>query len=221
MIQNIDCQSDSYTSYILIRSFVEHFLVAFFIWIKFHLDKNDKTASVYYEEYVIQEFVKKINYTKANKINPNSKYLKLFSFIYDGLKEKELLKEKHISHLNRIANIFDIRKISSFVESNIPADTEVFLKPKRIKEMLEFYNYYSTFVHGGPTADLMIFESKDNAFIQIADAFKIWSKNLLGALRFIILYFISYEDKEIEKSFVKEIERLMKEDTKPNSRYSA
>jgi hypothetical protein len=209
VIQNIDCQSDSYTSYILIRSFVEHFLVAYFIWIKFHLDKNDKTASIYYKEYVIQELVKKINYTKANKINPSSRYLKLFSFMYDRFKEKGLLKEKYISNLNRAANIFNIRKISSFVESNIPEGTEEFLKPKRIKEMLEFYNYYSTFVHGGPAADLAIFESKDDAFIQIADAFKIWSKNILGALRFIILYFISYEDKEIEKGFVREIERLM------------
>lgn len=216
VIQYIDCQTDSYSSYILIRSFIEHFLVAFFIWVKFHLDKNDKTATRYYEEYVAQEFVKKIHYTKSNKIEPSSRYLQLFSFLYFGLREKGLLKEKHISELNRRANVFDIKKISSFVESNIPKDTEVFLKPKRIKEMLEMYNYYSTFVHGGPAADLTIFEPEDNSYLEIAEGFKIWTKNILGAFRFLILYFISNENKEIHQGFAREIESMKKESTKPN-----
>jgi len=216
VLQTIDCKTDNYTVYLLVRCFIEHFLVIFYIWSKYRLNENDKTATTYYEDYAVQELFKRINYSKTNKINSKSKYSRLLLITIDKLKEKGLLKQKHLDKLNEAKNEFNIRKISKFIETNIPKDINLFITSSTVKGLLESYNYYSSFVHGGPSADLAEFESKDDTIMQIAEDFKKWAENLLSIQRLFILYFLAYENEKIKHDLGSEIERMSKKSAKPN-----
>ncbi|MDP8219329.1 MAG: DUF5677 domain-containing protein [Candidatus Theseobacter exili] len=207
VIQNIDYTSDYYACFILIRSQIEHLIVVFYIWLKFRIDENDLTAKRYYQDYLIQEIIKRINYSKGNNITPSSKIAQLLSLIIDGLKSKGLLEQKHFDKLNQTKNQFDIRQISEFLDKELPKDMTPFLKPKRLKELLEHYNYLSTFIHGGPSADLSFFESEDDKIKSAAIECKDWSSKILTLHQFYIMYFLAHEDEKIKDALNNEIDK--------------
>jgi hypothetical protein len=221
LIQSIDYENDFYPVFILIRSQIEHFIVNLYIWLKFTIDENDSAAEKYYLDYTAQEFVKKINYNKDNKIIHSSRYAVLLSEILDGLKSRGLLKQKHIERLNVSANQFDIRKISKFINEKIPENATPFFKKQRVKEMLEQYNYLCSSVHGGPTSDIAYFDSADDKLKESALEYKDWSLRILSLHRFYIIYFLAHEFEDIKVEMQKEVEKLRVADegsTKPNKR---
>ena len=209
-IISIDFAKEFYPCLILIRCQIEHFLVATYIWIQYRITNKDYVAKTYFNEYLIYEMLKRINYAKSNLIPSSSRIADIFSKLLDILTEKRIIKQKEIEKLNIKANQFDIRKISKFFDNNLPLEYDNIIKAKTIKKYLEYYNYFSSFVHGGPSADAMYSEEYKKTFISEAQDFIKKNATLIGFHRLYILYFLSMKNEEILKDFRKEMDELVK-----------
>ncbi len=214
-IQGIDYENDRYSCFPLIRCQIEHFLVSFYIWLRFRIDENDETAKRYYEEYLIQEFIKRSRYTKSNNIPSRSRYVKALFIAIDKLKSEGRIKDEQLKdfnkidrQLNEIKNEFSVPKISEFLDEKLPEDITPFLKPKRAKQLLEDYNYLSSFIHGGPSSDISLYESNIEEMKLSAFEYKDWSINLMSLQRFYIIYFLAYENDNIKTEMQVEIEKI-------------
>ena len=209
-INAIDFKTNYYPGIILLRCQIEHFIIATYIWIQFRLTEKDEVARVYREEYLIFEVLKRLNYSKSNNISMSSRYAIAFQKILDILMEKKIIEQKDLEKIFIKGNQFDIRKISKFLDEKLPLDYDNIIKAERIKDFLEQYNYYSSFVHGGPTADAMTEEEYKSIFIGQANDFINWSFNVVGLLRIFIVYFLSMKNKEFEKELKNEMDKMIK-----------
>ena len=208
VIGSTNFEKDFYPCIILIRSQIEHFIVAAYIWIQFRITEKDDIGKIYHEEYLIYEVLKRLNYSKSNNIPMSSKYSIAFKKILDILSEKKVLIQKDFEKLNIKANQFDIRKISKFFDENLPLEYDNIIRPERIKQFLEYYNYFSSFVHGGPSADALINEENQTKFINEASEIIEWSSNIVGFQRLFIVYFLSLNNERIKADLIKEIEKI-------------
>lgn len=207
-ISALNSKSNIYPLVILLRCQIEHFIVATYIWIQFRITEKDDSAEIYYREYFIQEILKRLNYSKSNKIPLSSKYSELFQQVLDFLTDKKILKQKDLEVVYTKANQFDIKKISKFLDENLPLEYDNFIKPERIKSFLEYYNYFSSFVHGGPSADILMSEENNSILINESSHFTNISSSIVSFQRFYILYFISMYNKEIEEEFKIEMSKI-------------
>jgi hypothetical protein len=208
VVNMIVYEKDFYPCIVLIRSQIEHFIVASYIWIQFRIQENDNIASTYYEEYLIQEVIKRLNYAKQNNISMSSRYSIIFRKILDLLTDKKIINQKHIEGINIEANQFDIRKINKFYDKILPLDFDNIIKPEIIKQFLEYYNYFSSFVHGGPSADAMINEKDKDSFIEKTSDIQVWSQNIVGFHRLFIVYFLAMNNDKIKSDLRYEMEKL-------------
>lgn len=195
-LQRVDFESNFYPCIILSRCMIEHYIVATYIWIQFRINENDEIAKIYRNDYLVYEISKRINYSKANGIELSSRIAKMFMKILEILTKTKVIKQKDFEKLNIRANQFDIRKISRFLDNNLPLEYDNIIKASTIKRSLEYYNYFSTFVHGGPTADALMadeyrgeFQNQAKELIGINAAFVVIQ-------RFYILYFLGMSNDE-------------------------
>jgi len=203
-------EKDYYPCVILFRCLIEHFIVNTYIWIQFRITNKDDVARNYFEEYLIYEMLKKINYSKKNNIPMSSRIAIAFKKIYDLLFEKQIFNQKDIQKLNVKANQFDVRMISNFFDKNLPLEFDNIIKAKTIKSYLEYYNYFSSFVHGGPSADGMTTKEFKANFINEANDFVSRFSFLIGIQRMYIFYFLLMNNKDFEADFKLEMEKFEK-----------
>jgi hypothetical protein len=209
-IKVMDFQSNFYPCVILLRCQIEHFIIATYIWIQFRITEKDEIAKEYREEYLIHEVLKRLNYSKSNNISMSSKYAIAFQKILDILIEKKVLKQKDLETIFIKGNQFDIRKISKFFDQNLPLKYDNIIEAERIKSFLEGYNYFSSFVHGGPSADELSIDEYKTKIIGEEKDFIEWSSNIVGFLRILILYFLSMKDEKFESDFKIEMDKIKK-----------
>ena len=208
VINSIDFKEDYYPCLILVRCQIEHFIVAVYIWIQFRINENDEVARIYHEEYLLYEVLKRLNYSKRNNIKMSSRFAIAFQKIFDILTKNKVLEQKDFESINKKANQFDIKRISKFFDDNLPLEFDNIIKPERIKQFLENYNYLSSFVHGGPSANALINEETKDTFIERSADFLDWSSNIVGFQRLFIVYFLSMNNEKIKSALIKELENI-------------
>lgn len=211
-IKATDFQTNFYPCIILLRCQIEHFIIATYIWIQFRITEEDEIARIYREDFLIHEVLKRLNYSKSNNISMSSRIAIAFQKILDILTEKKLLEQKDLEKIFIKGNQFDIRKISKFFDQNLPLKYDNIIKAERIKNFLEHYNYYSSFVHGGPSADELSTDENKSKIIGEAKDIIEWSSNIVGFLRIYILYFLGMNDKKFESDLKIEMDKLVKTD---------
>ncbi|UGS24448.1 DUF5677 domain-containing protein [Flavobacterium channae] len=173
-IQNI---KSNYTANCLLRTIVEHFLVSYYIFYRFHLDNNDDVGKKYYTDYFVTECFKKDMYQlgvdgmltgEANNATFENLKKKL-SPDFDDLTQTEY------DNFNREGKQFDIKKIQNFLIKN-PLPDNHFNKVNKelIPILLGKYNTLSSYIHGGPNAEM---EFKRNKY-DLSDG-KEWSSIVL------------------------------------------
>jgi len=140
----------------------------------------------------------------------SSRYAIAFQKILDILTEKKVLKQKDLETIFIKGNQFDIRKISKFFDQNLPLKYDNIIQAERIKNFLEQYNYFSSFVHGGPSADKLSTDEYKTKIIGETKDFVEWSSNIVGFLRIFILYFLSMKDEKFETDFKIEMDKITK-----------
>jgi hypothetical protein len=164
-----------YTSQALSRILYEHFLVAYYIWTKCRIDKNDSCASDYLEYYPLFELMKRDNYNAKLENGYDSKKTSLQNFLISNPEFIDTLNpitEEDVKDINHRANKFDIRIILKYMQNDLDPNDAFNSFHIIIHDVCKRYNAISSYVHGGRLADLQTFENSP-----ITDKLKILREN--------------------------------------------
>lgn len=143
-----DCieNDDVYSSKILFRSLIEHFLRFKFISINYLTGKSDSKSEYYYTILEISEYLSISKSIKAvNKINgiDEQTITEMWTELCEKFPKLKTYNKKEIEEFTRS---FSIRNIIGFLTETISkSDPKEFLLSKMIIE----YSELSSFVHGG------------------------------------------------------------------------
>jgi hypothetical protein len=152
-------QKNFYASQAITRIVLEHFIVAYYVWTKARIDESDECATEYYSFYGLQEQIKQENYnSKLDKSYDNTK-----SALQNvAAKDPEVFgdtTEADILDLNIRANKFDIRRILAFLTDELDVNDAFKSLHVIVLNFCKRYNYLSSYIHGGPTAEFQAFEN--------------------------------------------------------------
>ena len=144
------------------RIIIEHFIVGHYIWTKARLTKNDEIGEHYYVHYDISEFFKRENYElRIEGIRLNKKNYNTFDNIIKKNPEFKDLEEGQLADIHKVANQFDVRIIFQYFINDNPEDVFKEFHNLMLSALSE-YNHLSSYVHGGPTAELEAYDGRQN-----------------------------------------------------------
>lgn len=152
-------QNNFYSSQVITRIILEHFIVAYYVWTKARIDENDECATEYYAYYGLHEQMKQENYN--SKLDKS--YDKTKSPLQNvAIKDPEVfgdITEDDIRDLNTRANKFDIRQILIYLRDELDNNDAFKHLHLIVLDFCKRYNHLSTYIHGGPTAEYQAFEN--------------------------------------------------------------
>jgi len=207
----IKSDTSFYIQAILTRSLIEHLLVVYYVWSRYCESHSDEVAQRYYQDYFMGELIKRNNYSTSHKYEPISSFGKLFNKVICKLRETNILKDIDIEKYRQAWNEFDLNKISKYIRENKPDKSYNLILKERLPTLLEYYNYFSSYVHGGPTSDLSDSEISLEEKELIIEEFRNISDYSVYIIQFMIAIFLSFHFKDIETELVQSIENSMKE----------
>lgn len=149
----ISSSFDYYTTQVLYRVVVEHFLIAYYLATKARVTLSDKTGREFGMEYSHSEYLKRSYY----KIHIEEKVKKQQAKI-DSLKKfndahRTNFTQSDVDKLHQAASQFtDVRRIVSFFLHQMPEDDLFKHLNSSLHMMLDAYNLTSSYIHGGPGA---------------------------------------------------------------------
>jgi len=190
---------DLYVARILLRSLLEHEIIAYYIWTKYIKDETDDCGTHYYVDYFVSEQLKREGYNlsvegieKGIEKNQNFENLKLkLPFLQEAT-------QQDLEKVYRVANQFDIKRIAKYLNTEIPeSDAFSDVNKKVILDALIKYNFLSSYIHGGATSEIEIFEhNKSDDIVKELKSAK--NFGLIGA-RFIMEQLIMFLADEHQK----------------------
>jgi len=185
-----------YSSQILIRSLFEHYIVSHYIFMKWYNHRNDIVGLDYYQKYMISEFIKQTSYNyQIDNIEKNGSG----SIPLDELRKfKSLQDATHadIQEMHMVGNQFEIKRIGKYF---ISLNVESYALKGVHRAMLDFmrrYNKLSSWVHGGPTADIITFEKELHLDLEITEENIKWSEIASKSIKFNIMSIMAFEFSE-------------------------
>ena len=192
-LDKFDLKEEIYSGNILFRSLLEHLIISYYIWYKFMLNKNDECAREYYTEYLIHEFFKQEGYKqKLQKIKTkNYNNIDGLGYIKNSFPILNEISETQYQEINKKGNQFQIDRIFDYLINEKPLGEQRKVLHEYMLDFLDTYNVLSSFVHGGPYAEDVAFESKKEL---LNDAPKKWAESALNTIQTNILFFLCEED---------------------------
>ena len=150
-------EGNLYSSFILYRPLLEHFLKGMYIMHKMAKDKNDETAEKYKVHYLISEFLaEKAGVLDMEDLLNNNQartdFLKFLTSSYPNLQGFDKANQQEISAAIKQFNLKEIVKYLHEEYKSIPE----LQSTKIIAQTLPEYSRTSTFTHGGPYASLLM-----------------------------------------------------------------
>lgn len=192
----------------LTRVIIEHFLVGHYIWTKTRINKNDNTGEEYYVYYDTSEFFKRENYElRIEGIKFNKPKHNTFQNILNKYPDLQI-NESQLGEIHKIAKQFDVRDIFEYFINIKPKDGFSNFHNLMLNALSE-YNYLSSYVHGGPYAEMETYENRPSTDkeLRIKDCIKnakIYSRTLKEHVLFILV-----EDK---KEYLKILDPIFKQE---------
>jgi len=161
-INNLNRTEHFYSSQCLSRVLYEQFIVSYYIWTKSRLEKNDLCAVDYLIFYPLFETIKQDNYN----LKLLDKYNKELTPLENFLSENENfrlhpnpLSQDDFLQINAKSNQFDIRKIITYLNTNIDKNDPFINVQFLFIELCKAYNKLSSYVHGGRLAEMSTYEN--------------------------------------------------------------
>lgn len=191
-----NCEGNFYSSQVLLRILLEHFLVGYYMYFKTTSDKNDRIGEEYYEEYFKSEIIKRENYYfKLDMIKGCPKHENIRGY----LKKYEVfenMEQREIDTIHQRASQFGIRKIIKYLFEHEKVSKADKVMHNMLFDFLEKYNKLSSYVHGGVSAEAETFSKEDEAKRQDKiQENKEWGISIESAMKFYFLYLLNHNDK--------------------------
>lgn len=185
-----------YSSQVLLRILLEHYLVAYYMYFKTISDKNDKIGQEFYNEYLKSEIIKRENYyKKLDEIKGELKHSDINGYLAKyGLFQS--MQQRDIDSVHQKSSQFDIKKIIKYLfEHNRVSNKERELHIM-LFDFLEKYNKLSSYVHSGVSADAETFvkgNEKERSEKIVEN--KEWGTSIESGIKFYFLYLLNFNDK--------------------------
>lgn len=158
----VKLEEEHYCSQILFRSLVEHYLLAYYFFLKCTIDSTDKTGEDYYDRYANSEFFKEqmygIHLDDLKKRQKRKITIDTVKELYPSLTD---MTDADLQEYHKGATQFtDMKKIGDYLIANKDFQPFIGAVSESIFNLLERYNVLSSFVHGGPYAERQQFDPK-------------------------------------------------------------
>lgn len=194
----LKCINDRYTNLILYRSLIEHFLVMFYIYLRWKIEMDDSVGEEYYHDYANSEiFKQEMYFLQLEDYKNNTKEASL-----ETLKENNNLNnltQLDLDKYHTVANKFsNVKKIGDYLIKN--KNNEPFLNSlsEEIFKLLYKYNVLSSYVHGGPYAERQHFgNANDNNDAHLEE----WIYTMAGISKCLLVLSLSFIKSEYKISF--------------------
>lgn len=194
-----------YSSQVLLRTLLEHYLIGYYIYYKTADEKNDLVGEAYYNEYVKSEIIKKENYYFAlDKIKHGTIHQSLNDYLSKYGDDFKNLTQKDIDNIHIKASQFsNIRNVIKFLFNSKNQSKEETVLHKALFDFLEKYNKLSSYVHGGVSAEIESFNNfESEKRREKIEENKTWGISLESNLKFYFL-FLLFKDNPSEISKLK------------------
>lgn len=156
-------QNNFYSSQVLLRVLIEHFLIGYYVFHKTYSEKSDLVGETFYNEYFKSETIKRENYyfdldKRRNRQKHDSilGYLEKYDTLFKGITQSDI-NNIH----NKASQFTNIKKIIQYlfdVSQTEKAESVLHLK---MFDFLEKYNTLSSYVHGGIMAEVLSFDENN------------------------------------------------------------
>jgi hypothetical protein len=189
---------ENYTTQIMFRSQIEHFLVGFYVFLRLRIEKNDDVGLEYYDFYSNSEYFKQETYSlQVDDLKNKNKRKINIETLRDKLPHIGDLTQKELEDYHYEANKFkDIKKIGKFLIENCDFEPKLTGVVNHLVNLLDKYSFLSSYIHGGPFAER---ENSTNSKEIILKEFKNTQKWADIVTRISIGVFflsLSYENEE-------------------------
>lgn len=197
-LEAIDRIQGFYASQCLSRILNEHFLVAYYIWTKCRIEKDDSCGSDYIDYYPIYEVMKRENYNARLDKTYDAAKSPLANFLIANPEfhdRDDSITEADVLDINKRINKFDIKNILKYMQNELEPDDAFKSLQALVHDVCRKYNITSSYVHGGRLAQLQTFENSP-----VTDKAKVLSDNTSMATIFcyqllsLTILMISTED---------------------------
>ncbi len=199
LMEDIIRTKNTYTAQILLRSLIEHFLIGFYVFLRVRIDKTDDVGDEYYDFYQNSEYLKQETYSIQieniqNRLSEKIDATRLkqkFPHL-NNLEQKDL--ESYHFEGNKFANL---KNIGKFLIEN--GDFEPKLQPitTKLVDLIDLYNYLSSYVHGGPFAEHELLEMNKSEIEEFERKTIDWADVLSSISVNILFLSMTYEKPEI------------------------
>lgn len=182
-----------YSSQVLLRTLLEHYLVGYYAYYKTSTEKDDSIGEAYYDEYVKSEIIKRENYYfNLDKIKGDLKSENLNGYLSKHGEELIGLTQVEIDNIHKKASQFsNVRSVIKYlfnVENQTKAEG---ILHTMLFDFLEKYNKLSSYVHGGVSAEVESFNKDDSEKrMEKIEENKTWGISLEANLKFYFLFLL-------------------------------
>ncbi len=182
-----------YSSQVLLRTLLEHFLIGYYVYFKTNTEKNDLVGEVYYDEYVKSEIIKRENYYfNLDKIKNDLKHEDINGYLSKYGDEFRDLTQLQIDNIHKKASQFsNVRNVIKYLFNSENQSKEENVLHTMLFDFLEKYNMLSSYVHGGVSAEVESFNKDDfeKRKAKIKEN-KTWGISLEANLKFYFLFLL-------------------------------
>lgn len=200
----INSKNNIYATQILYRSLIEHYLLAYYIFLKWKIDSSDCIGEDYYDSYSNSEFLKQETYSiQLEDIKNDIPKTVDINVLKQKYSELSGLTQQDLQNYHTVANQFrDVKnKIGIFLIKNKKYESKLSGVNEATFELLENYNFLSSYVHGGPYAEReTLYPERENNEIKEYKNIVDWAYTLAGLIKIFLVLSLTkeYNDKYSE-----------------------
>lgn len=201
-------EGNIYASSVLLRSLIEHFLVAYYFFLKVKVDNNDSVGQDYYDDYQNSEFFKQETYSLQledlkNK-SPRTVDMNALNEIYPEL---NMISQGDLQSYHQVASQFStLKNIGKFLIIHQELEPKLKAVHHLLFDLLKRYNLLSSFVHGGPYAERSAFDlSEDDYELYQSENFNEWGYILTHLAKTYLILSLRIEFKDKYEAHFKEM----------------
>ena len=159
-----NCINNFYSSQVITRAILEHYLIGYYIYVKNDNLKTDDVGEEYYKNYFCSEFFKRKTYSiqienirKGVTEKINMETIKKQHPEFDFMSQQDL-QDVH----SKSRQFMDIKWVGKYILDNGSNTPSLEVLHTVMLEFLDRYNILSSFIHGGPSAEQSAFYPNQN-----------------------------------------------------------